>query len=249
VNPSLREDGKRAVQCYFREVRPRLEQLRLESTHIQYLDRQAQHLLELSSRANSKSRFIGAMRDLEDYRSYVESAVEIRAGAGGGLSPVTVTMATEAAILETLRKILPDSALSYQQVLQDLSDTSRASFRGTAAELREVLRQLLDHLAPDADVIGTVKLEKGQARPSMRQKTMFILRARGLGETGRKPAENAAGAIEESLGSLARSVYDQGSLSTHVSPTRREMLRFKGYADAVLADLLEVHNEGGPNGP
>ena len=55
------------------------------------------------------------------------------------------------------------------------------------------------------------------------------------------PPENAAAAVEDSVGSLARSVYDQGSLSTHVATTRREVLTFKGYADAVLADLLEIH--------
>jgi hypothetical protein len=104
-----------------------------------------------------------------------------------------------------------------------------------------VLRELLDHLAPDEEVLKTVKLEKDQKRPSMKQKTMFILKARGVGETGRRPAENAAAAIEESVGSLARSVYDQGSLVTHVSGTRRQVLTFKGYADAVLGDLLEIH--------
>jgi hypothetical protein len=78
-----------------------------------------------------------------------------------------------------------------------------------------------------------------------RQKTMFILRARGVGETSRRPAENAAAAVEESVRSLARPVYDRGSLSTHVATTRREVLTFKGYADTVLADLLEIHREAG----
>lgn len=240
VNPSLRGEAKAAVQCYFREVRPRLDQLQLERSYIQYLDREAQHLLELSSRANRKSRYVDAMRELEDSRSSVEAALEIKAGASGGPS-ITLTTATEAAILETLRRILPTSALSYQQILQDLSDSGRTSFRGTAAELREVLRELLDHLAPDEEVVKTVKLEKDQRRPSMKQKTMFILKARGVGETGRKPAENAAAALEENVGSLARSVYDQGSLSTHVSTTRQQVRALKGYADAVLGDLLEIH--------
>jgi hypothetical protein len=33
--------------------------------------------------------------------------------------------------------------------LLDLADASRLSFRGAAAELREVLRELIDYLAPD----------------------------------------------------------------------------------------------------
>lgn len=240
VNSSLRGETKEAVQSYFREVRPRLEKLQLERSYIQYLDREAQRLLELGSGTNRKRGYLEAIRDLEGSRSWLEAAVEIKAGASGAL-PVTLTTATEAAVLETLRRILPSSALSYQQVLQDLSDGSRTSFRGTAAELREVLRELLDHLAPDEEVLKTQKLEKDQRRPSMKQKTMFILKARGVGETGRKPAENAAAALEESVGSLARSVYDQGSLATHMSATRQEVLTFKSYADAVLGDILEIH--------
>lgn len=160
--------------------------------------------------------------------------------AGLGRSVMLMT-ATETAIVETLDRVLPSAALSYRQLIRDLSDAEQVSFRGTSAELREVVREVLDHWAPDEEVLKKVKLEKDQKRPSMKQKTMFILQARGVGETGRKPAENAADAVEESVGSLARSVYDQGSLSTHVAMTRREVLRFKAYADAVLADLLEVH--------
>ncbi len=239
VDSSLREEAKAAVQFYFREVRPSLEQLPLQADYVQYIDRIVQRLLELSSSTNRKSTYLHTIQELFDFRSYAETGIEIKA-ASRGLG-VTLTTATEAAILKTLGQILPASALSYKQVLQDLSDSGRTSFRGTAAELREVLRELLDHLAPDEEVLKTVKLEKDQKRPSMKQKTMFILKARGVGETGRRPAENAAAAIEESVGSLARSVYDQGSLVTHVSGTRRQVLTFKGYADAVLGDLLEIH--------
>ena len=105
-----------------------------------------------------------------------------------------------------------------------------------------MLRELLDHLAPDADVLKSgVKLDKDQRRPTMKQKTVFILKSRGIGETGRKTAEHSVEAIENSVGLLARSVYDRGSLSTHVATTRQEVLTLKGYAEAVLADLLQIH--------
>jgi len=240
VNPSLRTEAKAVVQSYFREVRPKFEQLQLERNSIQSLDREAQRLLELSSSANGKSWYMGAVRDLEYSRSHVEAAVEIKAGASAGPS-VTLTTATESAILQTLRKILPTTALSYQQVVQDLADSSRTSFRGTASELREVLRELLDHLAPDEEVLKTVKLEKDQRGPTMKQKTIFILKARGVGETARKTPVDAVGIVEDSVGSLARSVYTRGSVSTHVVTSRNEVLTIKAYADAVLADLLQIH--------
>ena len=101
---------------------------------------------------------------------------------------------------------------------------------------------LLTNLAPDTDVLkGGVKLEKDQIRPSMKQKAVFILKNRGVGDTARKTAENSVEAIENSIGALARSVYDRGSLSTHVATSRQEVLTLKGYADAVLADLLQIH--------
>ncbi len=105
----------------------------------------------------------------------------------------------------------------------------------------KLLRELLDHLAPDEEVLKTVKPEKDQRGPKMKQKAIFILKARGVGEIARKTAGDAVGAVEDSVGSLARSVYTRGSVSTHVVTTRNEVLTLKGYADAVIANLLQVH--------
>ncbi len=77
--------------------------------------------------------------------------------------------------------------------------------------------------------------------PTMKQKAIFILKARGVGETARKTPVDAVGAVEDSVGSLARSVYTRGSVSTHVVTTRNEVLTIKAYADAVLADLPQIH--------
>jgi hypothetical protein len=141
-----------------------------------------------------------------------------------------------------LNLLIPTTGLSYQQVIQDLDDSKRVSYRGTASELREVLRELLDHLAPDAEVMKTgIKLEQGQTKPTMKQKTIFILKVRGVNETQRKTASDAIEAVEGAVGSLARSVYNRGSLSTHIGTTHQEVLVFKGYAEAVLAELLEIH--------
>lgn len=149
--------------------------------------------------------------------------------------------AVEGSIFKALDAVIPTTALSYKQMLQDLNDQNRVSYRGTAAELREVLRELLDHLAPDDEVLKTVKLDPTQKRPSMKQRATFILKKRGVGDTTRKTAEDSVGAVENSIGSLARSVYDRGSISTHIATTRSEVLTFKGYAEAVLAELLQVH--------
>jgi hypothetical protein len=241
---AFREEAKEAVQFYFRHVRPQLVALPLAQEDIDVLDGINQHLLELAARPNRKSTYRSETRKVNGLRGRVETAIEIRANASTpSQAAAQLTTSTEAAILKTLDQLVPTTALSYKQVLLDLGDKQRTSFRGTASELREVLRELLDHLAPDDDLLKSgVKLEKDQKRPSMKQKAIFIMKSRGIGETGRKTSEHAVEAIENSVGQLARSVYDRGSLSTHVATTRQEVLTLKGYADAVLADLLQIHN-------
>jgi hypothetical protein len=238
---ALRERAKLAVQHYFRQVRPHLVDLSIDAVHVEQLDWISQYLLKLASKTNRRSTYRTRMRELDDLRGEIETAVEIRATGGDARPAARLTTATEAAILATLDRIVPSTALSYQQVLEDMAEPRRVSYRGTAAELREVLRELLDHLAPDEEVLKTVRLEKDQRGPTMKQKAIFILKARGVGETARKTPVDAVGAVEDSIGSLARSVYTRGSVSTHVVTTRNEVLTIKAYADAVLADLLQIH--------
>ena len=239
---AFRTQAKDVVQFYFRQVRPYIVSLSLAREHLDALDAVSQHVLELASRPNRKSTYQSCLRELNGLRASVETAIEIQVNTPAALSKTQLTTATEAAILKTLDQVVPTTALSYKQVLLDLGDASRTSYRGTASELREVLRELLDHLAPDTDLLSAgLKLERDQRRPSMKQKAIFILKNRGVGETARKPAEHALEAIENSVGLLARSVYDRGSLSTHVATSREEVLTLKGYADAVLADLLQIH--------
>ena len=73
----------------------------------------------------------------------------------------------------------------------DLRSPNRMSYRGPATDLRECLREVLDHLAPDDAVTsgsGFV-LEKDRTSPTMKQKVRFILRSRGLGKTALESPE------------------------------------------------------------
>jgi Predicted pPIWI-associating nuclease len=237
----VREQAKAVVQYYFREVRPQLVSLSLPEGNIDELDWICQYLLKLSSATSRKSTYRTRLRELRNVRGKIGSAIEVAATEKARATTLLLTP-TEAAIHRTLDKLIPSAALSYRQVLKDLAESDRASYRGTAAEVREVLREVLDHFAPDDAVLQSgISLEKGLTRPTMKQKATFILKARHVGESQRKPAEDSVQAVQESVGAIARSVYTRGSLSTHVSTTRKEVLSFKGYADAVLADLLEIH--------
>lgn len=139
--------------------------------------------------------------------------------------------------------MLPSAANSYRQVLSDIEEPGRLSYRGTAAELRETVREVLDHLAPDADVMASpgFKLEPNQRGPTMKQKVRFILRARKSGDSARQTAEDAVRHVDENVASLGRSVYTRGSVDVHTSRPREEVMNFKMYADAVLAEMLQIH--------
>ncbi len=159
----------------------------------------------------------------------------------GHAAEVAKQMSKATAYYQQVLKVCAGGASTRPELGYAKSFVSTVAKQGTAAELREVLRELLDHLAPDDEVLKTVKLEKDQRGPTMKQKATFILKARGVGETARKAPVDAVGAVEDSGSSLARSVYTRGSVSTHVVTTRNEVLTIKAYADAVLAGLLQIH--------
>ena len=115
--------------------------------------------------------------------------------------------------------------------------------RGTAVELREALREVLDHLAPDGEVIKMAgfKLEADQTKPTMRQKARFVLRSRGYPDAAAKAPEDAAAVVDELVAALVRSVYQTGAFTTHVASAQSRVKQLKMYVDTVLSELLEVH--------
>jgi hypothetical protein len=145
-------------------------------------------------------------------------------------------------IIGTLSKILPSTAISYQQVIADISN-NRISYKGSIAELREVLREVLDYLAPDKDVLATpgFKLEKDRSGPTMKQKVRFILKSRKKTASAIDAPENAAALVEEGIAKLARATYDRGSLSAHTTAGKEEAVSIKRYLDSVLCELLEIY--------
>jgi hypothetical protein len=150
--------------------------------------------------------------------------------------------AIDTRIIETLKSLVPSAALSYEQALRDLKLEDRLSWRGPATDLREALRETLDHLAPDNDVQTApgYKPEPDAKGPTMKQKVRFILRNRGVARAAAGPAEEAAGSVEEAIGSFVRSVYTRSSVSTHTPTNKSEVLRVLDFVRVVLCELLEV---------
>jgi Predicted pPIWI-associating nuclease len=121
----------------------------------------------------------------------------------GVKAEVTVHTEEDEQIIAKLDAHVPSAALSYKQAILDLKDASRVSFRGPALELREALREVLDHLAPDSEVTAApeYKQEKERDGPTMRQKVRFIMKRRGKRSSSDVP-EQSVTAFEEAIAAL-----------------------------------------------
>lgn len=145
-------------------------------------------------------------------------------------------------VLDTLKKINPSAALSYEQAMRDLNENDRKSWRGTAVEFRESLREVLDTLAPDEDIKTQpdFKLESDAKGPTMKQKTVFILKARQVSKNQIKPLTDAVNIVEELIGKFIRSVYERSSIATHTHTSKEEVLKIRDYVSLALMELLEI---------
>jgi hypothetical protein len=239
----LREETKHVAQMYFRSVRQSLQQFQLDE-FIEPLSVAFEALLVLSEGRNLTSSYKKHVKAIRRTIPSVTSQMEVQGGIGG---PSVSSSETDQKILDTLANLLPSAAQSYQQALLDLADTKRLSFRGPAHELRESLREVLDHLAPDADVMKVpgFKFEKDQQgkdrpKPTMKQKVRFIFKARERTATESAAPEDAASTIDALIADMTRSTYDRGSLFAHKERGKKSVEQLKRYVDVIFHDLLEL---------
>jgi hypothetical protein len=245
-----RDHAKSVVQQYFRSTRRHLTDLDFSDEELSPLDEQMQELLRLANGVSARTDYVRVVRNAKKLLDQVEVNREMRLGLSerttDSAAPGGVPSQIEKSIIRTLGGLAPGAALGYEQAVRDIQDPDRLSYRGVASELREVVREVLDRLASDKDLedAGT-KVEKGQSGFTQKQKVRHILQSRGLARNARKAPEDSIRLIEELTGSLTRSVYVRGSISTHVSSPRAEVQQLKMYVDGVVAELLEIHRQPG----
>jgi hypothetical protein len=191
--------------------------------------------MQLATVRREKTAYLGQVTELRPYLQ--EATIDVMKARG---TPRLVLSDTERSILATLSKMLPTAAASYEQVLRDIADGKRVSWRGPGSELREVLREVMEHLAPDDQVMAAhgFKFERGMTRPTQKQKVRFILKARRSTGAAVETAETSLETFENGIATLARNTYTRGSVSTHALTDATEIRRLKGYVDALLGDLL-----------
>jgi hypothetical protein len=223
--------------AYFEFVRPELESANCRTGLIAEFDAVIQGLIDLASDSREKTYFFGPLKEIRAL--VLECTIHLMKARG---VPRLLLSQTERGILTTLERMLPNTADSYEQVLRDIAHGARVSWRGTAAELREVLREVMDHLAPDDKVTASqgYQQEAGRFGPTQKQKVRFILKARRTGSVAIDTAESTLQTVDESVAALARTTYTRGAASTHTAPEAGEIRKLKRYVDALLAELLEV---------
>jgi hypothetical protein len=245
---AARDQANSVVQQYFRVSRPHLVELGFTDTDLVELDDQMQELLRLANVVSAKAAYAKGIRKARRLLDQIEVSREMQLGMAYSSLALAESHPSdvERAIIETLTTLLPGAALGYQQALIDLADGQRRSYRGVAAELREVVREVLDRLAPDDDMKAAgIRIDQGQSGYTQKQKVRHILRSRGLPENARKVPEESVQLIEELTASLTRSVYVRGSISTHVGSPAEEVRQLKLYVDGILGELLEIHRTRG----
>jgi hypothetical protein len=228
---------------YFNECRADAFRILGDERSLAKLDENWQQLIRLAHGNNAKSSYLSLLRNLLRQVKALAVAMHAQTSPLQTLWPSKMTYSqAEEILISTLDDLVPCAAQCYRQGLQDIESESRLSYRGTASEFRETLREVLDHLAPDSEVCGQpwFKQEPNRSGPTMKQKVRYILTSRGEGKTQRYPAEKSIDVIENLCGEIARAVYDRASLSTHVETTKKEVRQLKRYLDAALFDLLEI---------
>jgi len=238
---SILKASKDFVNQYFNDARPGFQSNGLDDESLGGLDNWMQELLTLTQKGSLKSKYNRTIKVIDQEVNGVEVALVTAATEPQTVSSLKLD-GKEQRIATTLAGIVESAGLSYEQACLDLRDDTRRSYRGAAAELRETLREVLDRLAPDEEVISqnNFRLEKGQTKPTMKQKVGYILKSRGKNKSQIEAPESAVTVVEEKVGALARSVYNRSSVSTHISTSKQEVRQIKAYVDVVLGELLEI---------
>jgi hypothetical protein len=233
-----RKSLRHIVDFYFRDVRPSFLSHASSSDSIEEIDSEMQDLLECSHKQTMRSvlkkKLSSIRKKLIQLDGY--SLVLTRTDSS------TATDSIDMRIIETLQRLVPSARLSYEQAILDLVGPERKSYRGPATDLREALRETLDHLAPDKDITSQpgFKFEGDTKCPTMRQKVRFVLCKRGISKTLSETPEKAVDSVEATIGSFIRSVYNRSCVSTHTPTDRNEVLRVRDWVRIVLCELLEI---------
>ena len=177
---SVIDESRRTVQEWFRSIRAGLVHSGISEEDLIPVDSLMQDLLRLAQGRSSSTVYLTLLRKIKkslaalEVKREVVSSTPVNASTSADLRPAEVR------IIALLDELVPSAAMSYRQAVSDLNNPGRQSYRGTTNELRSAVWDVLDRLAPDAEVMSSqgFKLEKNRDKPTQKQKARHILRSR-----------------------------------------------------------------------
>jgi hypothetical protein len=235
------------VGAWFEVYRPDFLPLIVEEERFLPIDELMQRLLTLASKDSSRLTYKRLCRSIQQY--FRDHLLIPLGRAYWSRAPESAPAGRDPDVARRLRVLDKDLAESYEQVVEDLIKVDRKTYRGTAAELREVIRGVLDLLAPDEEVMNTEWYKEARRtgarkmeNPTQSEKTKYILRKRGSGSAAADAAESYMYSVEDRLGHVVRATYRRASNSTHSGAERGEVAQQLRYVNALLAELLPPEN-------
>lgn len=190
--------------------------------------------------------FVRYLRDAQARAADTRKALE---AVGARPTHAAISKVAEGSATRHIRGDIYDALLSvseplaskYAQVKLDVETTDRLSWSGSAHEIREVLRGLLETLAPK-EAVATEPWyvhDESTSGPTHKQRVRYILRTRGSGSKEQKVAEQVD-VMEDKIGDLVRATYTRASDAAHRTKDRREVRRIVRYFEAFAHDLLDL---------
>ena len=145
----VRTEAEALASDYFKVARPFLIAEGVDTSDCGTLDAEVSSLLKLAQGRNQKRSYLKVLGSIRKGLTRLEVA-RLGALANHQTAPSATPSALtplEVRIAATLRRILPSAALSYEQACWDLL-ADRLSYRGTAVDLREALRESARSTSP-----------------------------------------------------------------------------------------------------
>jgi len=231
------------VGAWFSEYRDAFIRIVGEDEQISVMDDAMQRLLRLASKESARRTVVRALGVA--IRHFTDKLLVPVSRAYWSQAPGRTPVGRDEDAANRLRQLAPDLADSYEQAVLDIEETDRISYRGPAAELREVLTGVLHMLAPNPRVEETDWYRearrtgvRAEPTPTRAERVKFILRSRAKGSAVTEVGESFMTSVEERLANVVNATYRRGSAATHGSTERDEMGQLLPYVNAILREIL-----------
>jgi hypothetical protein len=232
------------VGAWFREYQPNFAQtVGVDDPQIEAMDEMMQELLQASSDGSARRTVIRSVsRAATNFRDKLLIRVS---RAYWSRAPQRSPAGRDEEAARRLRILDSKVADGYDQAVLDIEDPDRQSYRGAAAELREVLTHVLHILAPTSEVEAMDWYKEArkpgstaEPKPTRTERTKFILRKQAQGSTASEFAESYMSMVEERLGHVIGRTFARSNRSTHAESERDELVKMLPYINALLRELL-----------